>query len=209
MVSPRLECWYIGPSPQHYRNYNIFVTSTRTPRNSDTVVLFPTTFNMPETSSADRATAAVEDLIHELKHPKPTAPFLGLNRGTPTNSALRKLEEFFKNRAKHQETNQDQEPNQDQQATNIANRTRSATTRAAQSTAQASPRVSESAQAPPRVNNRIPRVANPTTRPNTRSQSTHPNTRSAAKKQDQEARTTFSNYTGGYGNALQAILYKE
>jgi len=160
---------------------------------------------MPETSSEDQATAVIKGLIHKLKNPKPTALVLGLGRGTPANSAFWTLQEFFKNRGM----------NQYQDVNHISNLTYSATSRAAQSTAQAPPRVSESNQLPQRVPSRhdqIPRVANPLTSRTTRNHSatTRPITRRHTRQQDQEAQKThFSNYAGGWGNTLQAILYKE
>ena len=87
--------WYVGPAPQHYRNYTVYVNHSRDERTSDTVDFFPTKFAMPKTSSNDRAIAAIEDLAHELRNPKPASPFL--QRGTPTNDAYRKLEELLKN----------------------------------------------------------------------------------------------------------------
>ena len=50
---------------------------------------------MPETSSADKLNAAVDDLIHELKQKShPATPFL--EHGDPINNAVNKLQEFFK-----------------------------------------------------------------------------------------------------------------
>ena len=48
---------------------------------------------MPKTSSEDRLAATIEDLTHILKHPHPKQPFL--DQGTPTNDAIRKLQEIF------------------------------------------------------------------------------------------------------------------
>ena len=52
-------------------------------------------FNMHDTSSNNRATAAIEDLAYALKNPKPASYFL--DQGTPTNGAFQKLDEFSKN----------------------------------------------------------------------------------------------------------------
>lgn len=81
--------WYVGPSMEHYRNYDIFVTKTRRVRNGKTIEFFPTKYTLPATSSDDRAAAAVDDLVHELRNPQYAGPFLA--RGTATNAALRKL----------------------------------------------------------------------------------------------------------------------
>ena len=48
---------------------------------------------MPKTSSEDRLAATLEDLTHILKNPHPKQPFL--DQGTPTNDAIRKLQEIF------------------------------------------------------------------------------------------------------------------
>ena len=48
---------------------------------------------MLKTSSADRLAATIEDLNHILKNPHPKTPFL--DQGTPTNDAIRKLNEIF------------------------------------------------------------------------------------------------------------------
>ena len=55
----------------------------------------PTKFQMPETSSKEKLTAAAEDLICEklIKKPNLTTPFL--NHGTPVNNAITKLKESF------------------------------------------------------------------------------------------------------------------
>ena len=86
--------WYIGPSMNHYRNYHIYVTHTRDSRHGDTVAFFPTKFTMPETSSNDRAAAAIEDLVDALRNPAPASPFL--NMGTTTNDAIRQLQALIK-----------------------------------------------------------------------------------------------------------------
>lgn len=49
---------------------------------------------MPETSSEDKPTAIVEDLVRELKQqPHPATPLL--DHGTPVNNGIAKLKEFF------------------------------------------------------------------------------------------------------------------
>jgi hypothetical protein len=88
------EGWYIGPAMHHYRHYSIFVTATHGDRVSNTVEFFPTKVNMPETSSADRLTTAIEEISHIVKHqPHPAAPFL--HNGEPTNAMLAQLGEIF------------------------------------------------------------------------------------------------------------------
>jgi hypothetical protein len=88
--------WYTGSAPHHYRNYSVFITATRAIRVCDTVVFLPTKFPMPATSSADRVTKALENLVTELRNPRPAAPFL--TEGSPTQHAINTLETFFQNR---------------------------------------------------------------------------------------------------------------
>ena len=85
--------WYVAPALHHYRNYSIYIPQTRAIRLSKTVKFLPTMFDMPETSSADRATAAIEDLVDTLRNPSPASPFF--TKGSPTNDALRQLQEHF------------------------------------------------------------------------------------------------------------------
>ena len=49
---------------------------------------------MPETSSSDRLAAVVEDLINILQNPHPPTPFL--QKGDPTNDAIKQLRIIFK-----------------------------------------------------------------------------------------------------------------
>jgi hypothetical protein len=67
--------WYISHAPEHYRCYQVYVTTTRSQRTADTVEFFPTNVSMPKTSSSDRATFAALDLVDALQNPAPAAPF--------------------------------------------------------------------------------------------------------------------------------------
>jgi hypothetical protein len=88
--------WYLSHAPNHYRNYTVFIINTRGTRTCDTVVFLPSKFPMPATSSTDRVTSILTDLVHELKNPLPAAPFQ--SQGSPVQSAIKTLETFFKNR---------------------------------------------------------------------------------------------------------------
>jgi hypothetical protein len=61
--------WYTGSAPHHYHNYSVFITATHAIRVCDTVVFLPAKFPMPATSSADRITEAMENLVTELRNP--------------------------------------------------------------------------------------------------------------------------------------------
>ena len=60
--------WYIDPALDHYHNYKIYVPATRDTRFGKIVQFLPSTFPVPATSSADKASLLVEDLIHEQQH---------------------------------------------------------------------------------------------------------------------------------------------
>ena len=84
----------VGPAMHHHRQCNIHVPHTRSTIPAEKVIFPPTKFPMPETSSADKLNAAVDDLIHELKQKShPATPFL--EHGDPINNAVNKLQEFF------------------------------------------------------------------------------------------------------------------
>jgi len=67
------EGWYISPSMDHYRSYNIYIPSTKSMRVSDTLAWFPTQVVMPTASSSDIAFAAAHDLTQALLHPSPAS----------------------------------------------------------------------------------------------------------------------------------------
>ena len=86
--------WHVSPAMHHCRQHNIFVPHTKATIPVEKVIFLPTKFPMPETSSEDKLSAAVNNLIHELKRKhQPTAPFLEC--GTPVNNAFNKLKDFF------------------------------------------------------------------------------------------------------------------
>jgi hypothetical protein len=90
-----LSGWYLGPAIDHYRCYTTWITDTRGIRISDTVDFFPAHVPKPQTSSADRALDAAQDLIHALQNPAPAAPFIEI--GHQQTQALRRLADIFKN----------------------------------------------------------------------------------------------------------------
>ena len=84
--------WYTGPADQHYRHYEVYITTTGGSRVSDTIEFFPTKVTMPKTSSDDRITAAIEELTEAVKNPAPRAPFMS---GNKTAEAIKSLTEIF------------------------------------------------------------------------------------------------------------------
>jgi hypothetical protein len=85
--------WYIGAASHHYRCWRVFIPQTAGERNSDTVEFFPATVPMPQLSSADAATQAIQDLIQALKHPHPATPFATL--GNAQYDAIKQLAQIF------------------------------------------------------------------------------------------------------------------
>ena len=104
---------------------------------------------MPTTSATDRATAAIEDLVHELKKPQPSTPLLA--RGSPVNAAFRQLTALFEK----DRSTENSSPAEDRSSP----------------TDHAPPRVVDETDQPPRVPKRhesCQYVADETTRPTTR-----------------------------------------
>ena len=89
-----IDGFYIEPDMESFRNFICYIPSTRDTRKSNTVQFFPRHTQMPETSSTDRLAAVVEDLINILQNPHPPTPFL--QKGDPTNDAIKQLRIIFK-----------------------------------------------------------------------------------------------------------------
>lgn len=85
--------WYLGPSLEHYRCYQVYANKTAHARVADTVEFFPEAVAMPKTSSADAAIHAAQKLSHALLHPHPAAPFATV--GKPQLEAIAQLADIF------------------------------------------------------------------------------------------------------------------
>jgi hypothetical protein len=85
--------WTIGPVLDHYQHWEFFIPKTRGTRVSDTAVFLPEKYSMPTTASADRASAALEELTEALKNPAAAKPFL--NIGNKLNAAIEALTEIL------------------------------------------------------------------------------------------------------------------
>ena len=68
-----VEGWYLGPALDHYRNFVVYIPSTKSIRISDTLVWLPSNLIMPTASSTDLAMAAAFDLTQALLHPSPAS----------------------------------------------------------------------------------------------------------------------------------------
>jgi hypothetical protein len=85
--------WTIGPALDHYRHWEFFIPKTRGTRVSDTVIFLPEKYSMPTTASANRASAALEEITETLKNPAAAKPFL--NTGDKLNAAIDALTEIL------------------------------------------------------------------------------------------------------------------
>jgi hypothetical protein len=89
--------WYIGPAPEHYRNYRLYVTKTAAERICGTVEFFPSQCPMPRLSSTDTAVKSAIGLIDALRNPTPAGPFAKL--GEERLAALHQLATIFRTTA--------------------------------------------------------------------------------------------------------------
>jgi hypothetical protein len=85
--------WSLGPTPEHYRNYRLYVTKTAAERTYGTVEFFPTHCPIPRLSSTDTIIKSAIDLIDALQNPAPAAPFAKL--GKDPLAALHHLATIF------------------------------------------------------------------------------------------------------------------
>jgi hypothetical protein len=88
-----LDGYYLGPSLDHYRCYQVHIIKTKGIRIVDTLEFFPATLVMPRTSSKDLASIAAFELYHALQHPAPVEPFIQI--GKAQLQALRQLSDIF------------------------------------------------------------------------------------------------------------------
>ena len=67
--------WHLGPAPEHYPCYRLYVTKTRAKRTANTVQFFPHQCPVPKTSSADASIIAAQALTEALTNLEPAALF--------------------------------------------------------------------------------------------------------------------------------------
>ena len=60
----------VNRAKDHFRSWQVSVTSTGATRVSDAIELLPTKYTMPKTSSKDRINAAFEEIAEALNNPK-------------------------------------------------------------------------------------------------------------------------------------------
>jgi hypothetical protein len=66
-----LDGWYLGPTLDSYRCYNIWIHETQRTRILDTVKWFPTHVQLPHSSSTDLIMNSLRDIAEALQHPAP------------------------------------------------------------------------------------------------------------------------------------------
>jgi hypothetical protein len=86
--------WYLGPAPDHYLCYRLYVTKTAAERTCGTVAFFPEHCPIPCLSSTDTIAKSALDLIEALRNPVPAAPFAKL--GDERLAALQQLTAIFR-----------------------------------------------------------------------------------------------------------------
>jgi hypothetical protein len=85
---------YLGPAPDHYRCYRLYITKTAAEQTCGTVEFFPEHCPMPRLSSTDTIAKSALDLIEALRNPAPAAPFAKL--GDERLAALQQLATIFR-----------------------------------------------------------------------------------------------------------------
>ena len=87
--------FYLGPAPQHYRCFEVYIPSTSSTRVTDTVEWFPHGLHMPDPTPHDCATAALSDLAAALRtltsHPPSAHSTPQLDRSTTIVTQLHDL----------------------------------------------------------------------------------------------------------------------
>ena len=87
------EGYYIGSAPDHYRCYQVYISSTNGIRIAETIEFFPAHCKMPTMTATDKATLAATQLIDILQTPQPNSPFPSV--GDKQMQALSKLAQIF------------------------------------------------------------------------------------------------------------------
>jgi hypothetical protein len=88
----------LGPAMHHYRCQNIYISTTASERNVDTLEFFPNKYKMPHLLSTDVLIMAANDMMDALQKPHPELP-LARNQDN-TISALAELAAICKLKTK-------------------------------------------------------------------------------------------------------------
>ena len=87
------EGYCIGSAPNHYRCYQVYISSTNGIRIAETVEFFPTHYKMPTMTAPDKAISAATQLIVILQTPQPNSSFPIV--GDKEMQALSQLAQIF------------------------------------------------------------------------------------------------------------------
>ena len=79
--------FYVGPALKHYRNYTMYIPTTKSTRTTDTIQFFPHNCTIPQINANDRFVLAVQDLTSILSEKSPF-PFLDSQSSKVTLRAL-------------------------------------------------------------------------------------------------------------------------
>ena len=66
-VPRAIDAWYIGPAPQHYRCYNLFLPSTGGIRTSGQATFYPQHFTVPKETPMDETSRIVASLVTAIQ----------------------------------------------------------------------------------------------------------------------------------------------
>jgi hypothetical protein len=149
------DAWYVGPAPDHYRCYKVWMTGTNKTRIADTVEFFPQHVKIPHLSSQEMAIQAARELTFALRNPAPAAQFARI--GHKQHEALARLSNFFKEIAAP-------EPQYEEQAMpkKPSNQAPLATMPHAEAPSSIPSLITQPRSSPPRVDTLAPRVGQAT-----------------------------------------------
>ena len=90
------EGYYVGPSPEHYRCYKVFLPSTQSTRDVLTLDWFPHTIPFPRVTQEDYLKQVAEDLLTVLLPTSPNYVYPSLQFGTTTAKAFLDIAKILK-----------------------------------------------------------------------------------------------------------------
>ena len=87
--------WCIGTCLDKFRNYQVYMTSTKGTQKSNCVDFFPTRSRLSNTNPIDCLSATLEYLKHECTPTNAIHPVINSKHGTDLNKAIRRIKELF------------------------------------------------------------------------------------------------------------------
>lgn len=86
--------WYVGPAPEHYRCYKVYIPSTNKTRITDTVQFFPHATPFPATNATTYLQQTASDMLHILQQTNGNIP--SLHYGSPVMNAFIQIAQILK-----------------------------------------------------------------------------------------------------------------